>query len=236
MAYRYPRSRKTWRRDGGGGAELGALAGMLWLGWLAAYPGPALTAAGILAGALVLYGIVALALALRRTPEPEPEPVRHSWSQYIQSKAGPMTAREWDFYRLLENWARRQGFRILANCNLYAVMRCDEDGSAPAQLAWHKIKAKQIDFTCVDARGATVWCLELDDHSHDRPGARERDADKDEAFGAAGIPFYRTRDVDRLPAWTAQYERPRWWRAAWDAGKVWLAKRRKSERTGQGND
>ena len=121
-----------------------------------------------------------------------------NWSRWLYAKEHPLTVRERGFYRLLQKWAWERDYDVLANVNLYAVIGCREKFGR-GLTAWRKIMAKQIDFVVVNAAGETVVCVELDDGSHDKPGNRERDADKDAAFKAAGMRLVRTREAGRLP-------------------------------------
>lgn len=65
-------------------------------------------------------------------------------------------------------------------------------GTEKRQSYYNKIQSKHIDFVLCDAQTmAVVAAVELDDKSHQGEKAKERDAVKDKACAAAGLPLLR---------------------------------------------
>ena len=62
----------------------------------------------------------------------------------------------------------------------------------------NRINRMSLDFVICDENSNPVSVIELDDKSHLRAEAIKRDAKKDKALGAAGIPIIRIK-VDAMP-------------------------------------
>ena len=60
------------------------------------------------------------------------------------------------------------------------------------------ISQKSLDFVICDKSSNPLYVIELDDKTHLRESAKIRDAKKDKALGAAGIPIIRIK-VDEMP-------------------------------------
>ena len=126
-------------------------------------------------------------------------PETPEWLRHIRAKRSPLTEREWKALETAEKWAAARGLRVFPNMNLYAVVTVGGD-YAERRPSWRKIQSKQVDFTFVDRDGKTSLCLELDDSSHDNASGAKRDGEKDAIFRHAGIPFVRTRDMEKALA------------------------------------
>lgn len=63
----------------------------------------------------------------------------------------------------------------------------------PGRQGWsNKVRQKHVDFVLCDHQSISpLLVIELDDASHQREAQRKRDADKDKALQAAGLPIRR---------------------------------------------
>ena len=62
----------------------------------------------------------------------------------------------------------------------------------------NRINRMSLDFVICDKSSNPICVIELDDKTHLRESAKTRDAKKDKALGAAGIPISRIK-VDSMP-------------------------------------
>jgi hypothetical protein len=113
-------------------------------------------------------------------------------------RRGPLlTEGELRFYRALLQ-AMPPGLAVFVKVRLLDLV-------AVADRHWARYGAPasgmHLDFVLADACSAEPWlAVELDDRSHRRPEARRRDALKDAALGAAGIPLLRVPAAARYDA------------------------------------
>ncbi len=105
-----------------------------------------------------------------------------------------LTAAELRFYQVLLQ-AVPPGLAVFVKVRLMDLVSVPDD-------AWREHGAPgsgmHVDFVLADASGIVPrLVIELDDRSHARPEARERDAFKDKALEAAGLPLVRVRAARR---------------------------------------
>ena len=115
----------------------------------------------------------------------EPWPYRRK--HYLLSKA------EFSFFRVLQPLAAERGWVVCPKVRLGDLLYVAKGTEKPT--GWrNKIDRKHADFVLCDAETMRpVAVVELDDASHGSERARERDAVKDRAVGAAGLPVVRVR-------------------------------------------
>ena len=70
--------------------------------------------------------------------------------------------------------------------------------SEKSLLWFRKISQMSLDYVICDMSSNPICVIELDDKSHDRESAKTRDAKKDKALAAAGIPITRIK-VAEMP-------------------------------------
>ena len=106
---------------------------------------------------------------------------------YLLSKA------EFSFFRVLQPLAAERGWVVCPKVNLGDLLSVAK-GTENWQSWRNKIDRKHADFVLCEAETMRpVAVVKLDDASHGSEQARERDAVKDRALGAAGLPVVRVR-------------------------------------------
>jgi hypothetical protein len=88
-------------------------------------------------------------------------------------------------------YAVRGRYRIFCKVRLADVIRCPPN--RPDERKWFKrVKGYHVDFVLCDPQSTRpLLVLELDDRSHRSDRAKDRDAFKDAALRAAGVPLFR---------------------------------------------
>lgn len=89
--------------------------------------------------------------------------------------------------------AAENGWVVCPKVNLNDLLYVEKGTEGPT--GWrNKIDRKHADFVLCEAETMQpVMVVELDDKSHGSAEAQRRDADKDRALGAAGLPIVRVR-------------------------------------------
>ncbi|MEM1446337.1 MAG: DUF2726 domain-containing protein [Planctomycetota bacterium] len=133
------------------------------------------------------------------TPADGPWPYRRK--KHLLSKA------ELNFYRVLLPIVTQRGWTVCPKVNLNDLLYLAKgtgsgtSGASGGRMAWlNKINRKHADFVLCDATTMSpLLVIELDDASHHTKAAQARDAAKDRALKAAGLPLLRvpaTRSYD----------------------------------------
>ena len=79
---------------------------------------------------------------------------------------------------------------ICPKVRLGDIVRCPEGTWTPDRGG--PISAKHLDFVLVDDESFEILlAIELDDRSHDEPGAQKRDRFKDKVLAQGGVPLLR---------------------------------------------
>lgn len=105
--------------------------------------------------------------------------------KYLLSRA------EFSFFRVLQSVAAENDWVVCPKVNLNDLLYLAK--GTENRMAWlNKINRKHADFVLCDAQTMQpVMVVELDDKSHQSASAQKRDADKDRALAAAGLPIVR---------------------------------------------
>ena len=113
------------------------------------------------------------------------------------TKKDVMTASELKLYERLVS--AFPDYLVLSQVQL---SRAIEAPPSEKSLKWFRtISQMSLDFVLCDTSSNPVCVIELDDKTHLRAEAIKRDAKKDKALGAAGIPIVRIK-VDAIPTVT----------------------------------
>ena len=110
--------------------------------------------------------------------------------KYLLSRA------EFSFFRVLQGVASEASggeWVVCPKVNLNDLLYLEK--GTENRMAWlNKINRKHADYVLCDAQTMQpVMIVELDDASHQSASAQKRDADKDRACAAAGLPLVRVR-------------------------------------------
>lgn len=110
--------------------------------------------------------------------------------EYLLSRA------EFSFFRVLQGVAGEMSggeWVVCPKVNLNDLLLLEK--GTENRMSWlNKINRKHADFVLCDVQTMRpVMVVELDDASHGSAKARERDAAKDRALAAAGLPIVRVR-------------------------------------------
>lgn len=99
---------------------------------------------------------------------------------------------ERSFFAVLEQ-AVGGHFRLFTKVRVADILRVKNGVSGGArQSAFNAISSKHVDFlACRPDDLSIAFAIELDDASHQREGARQRDEVKDSALATGGVPVFR---------------------------------------------
>jgi hypothetical protein len=149
----------------------------------------------IFGGTLIsIWGIKFFIKLLRNRNGLEPEVVEKEDESFPYVKKNVMSPNELKLYgRLVSAFP---DFLVLSQVQLSRALVSPagrENGK------WNnRINRMSLDFVLCDKNSNPVCAVELDDKTHLRAEAINRDAKKDKALGAAGIPIVRIKD-DAMP-------------------------------------
>lgn len=153
----------------------------------------------IIGGALLfISGLKFLLRILKNKRELESEVFGKEDDAFPYIKKNVMTPSELKLYdRLVSAFP---DYLVLSQVQLSQVIKAP---ASEKSLKWFStISQMSLDFVICDESSSPVCVVELDDKTHLRAEAIKRDAKKDKALGAAGIPITRIK-VEVMPT-TAQ--------------------------------
>lgn len=106
-----------------------------------------------------------------------------------------LTKREQTLYRILKEQTANTNLNIHCKTRLEDLMTVAE--TSPNKFAdWNRIKSKHVDFTITDDESRILFCIELDDNTHDWENTKEKDLFKDRLFKETHIPLFRIKVGD----------------------------------------
>jgi len=114
-------------------------------------------------------------------PQGEDLPYR---SKYILSN------NEYRFYTALKPLMDSKAYLICPKVGLKDIFDVTAKGRDRAKY-WAHISQKHVDFLICDDKLHPLFAIELDDKSHQKADAKERDAFKNALFASAKLPLYR---------------------------------------------
>lgn len=85
-----------------------------------------------------------------------------------------LTWNEWQQYKVLDEWAQKHRFKVLAKVRLADLIHPRSDAHKKKSLFW-KIQAKHVDFVIVSTNMQVKCIVELMDNSHKAQDRQERD-------------------------------------------------------------
>ena len=133
----------------------------------------------------VAVGIVGLLVraAAHVTAPTQPKPV-------YERRPALLSKGEFAFYRVLLS-AIEGSMVVMVKVGLSDLLKVPR-GTAGEQALRNRVSQKHVDFVVCDEAGVRpLVVIELDDRSHRTEKARRRDAVKDAALAAAGLPLLR---------------------------------------------
>ncbi len=110
-----------------------------------------------------------------------------------------MTARELDFFRVLEAVAREK-YYVAPQVHLSVILDQKIRGQS-WEAAFRHINGKSVDCVLCDPRDfRPIYAVELDDSTHARPDRESRDREVERILAGAGIPLVRFANYENLTA------------------------------------
>lgn len=110
-----------------------------------------------------------------------------------------MTARELDFFRVLEAVAREK-YYVAPQVHLSVILDQKIRGQS-WEAAFRHINGKSVDYVLCDPRDfRPIYAVELDDSTHARPDRESRDREVERILAGAGIPLVRFANYENLTA------------------------------------
>lgn len=100
-----------------------------------------------------------------------------------------MTNNEIEFYKVLKEVTEEYHCTIFSQVVLYEILEVNEKNhwSSRYNSLQNKINRKSIDFTICNNIGKILFCIELDDETHNKKKRKDRDNFLDEIFEEAGV-------------------------------------------------
>lgn len=106
-----------------------------------------------------------------------------------------LTRREQTLYRILKEQTENTKLNIHCKTRLEDLMEVAENN--PNKFAdRNRIKSKHVDFTVTDDESRILFCIELDDNTHNGETTKEKDLFKDRLFKETHIPLFRIKVGD----------------------------------------
>lgn len=95
-----------------------------------------------------------------------------------------LTPTELKFYKILKEIADESNLIICPQVSLYEIIKSNDYKS------FNKISRKSIDFVVAEQNLKIVYCIELDDYTHNKQSRIQRDNFVNEIFKQANIKLY----------------------------------------------
>ena len=143
---------------------------------------------------IILRGLKYLLEFLKNKKGLEPELIEDEDESFPYVKKNIMTPTELKLYGKLVS--------AFPNHLIFTQVQLSQAVQAPSpadRFKWNnRINRMSLDFVVCEKSSNPICVIELDDKSHLRDSAKIKDAKKDKALGAAGIPIIRIK-VDEMP-------------------------------------
>ena len=122
----------------------------------------------------------------------QPPVYAYGRKQYLMTKA------ENEFFIVLKEILGAR-YQIFPQVHLTALLDQKKLTGQNWEAAFRHINGKSVDFVvCDQAFARPLIAIELDDHSHDTAGRRNRDAEVERMFRTANLPLLRFRDYKAM--------------------------------------
>ena len=143
-----------------------------------------------------IYAIFGVFIALSIIAQTKKSGNKGNSSYQYTKKDNLLTQNELSFYRELRKAAGN--LTVMSKVRVADIIE-PKKGTSSWQSAFNRISSKHLDFVlCEPAQMKPVLAIELDDASHDKKKAQDRDSVKDSALKSAGFPLLRVRSATGL--------------------------------------
>lgn len=114
-----------------------------------------------------------------------------------KAKSGALTYREKTFYKILKQQCDAKGYTVNFKTRLEDIIESTSYGKQKFSERG-KLRARHIDFAVLDDDLKYIFCIELDDSTHNSKKAQEIDKMKNYIFESTGLPLYRVKIGDNF--------------------------------------
>ncbi len=148
---------------------------------------------------LIFVAVIAAVLWLRRSRDDfEPPETKPASTATINSfEAAPslfVNTSETAFFHVLQN-KLPAGYFLMSKVRLEDIIRV-KSAISDGKIRWHlrnRVKSRHVDFLVINARGQSVFAIELDGKVHNTDKSKNADDLKNGLFKTAKIPFWRVK-------------------------------------------
>ena len=112
-----------------------------------------------------------------------------------KAKSGALTYREKTFYKILKQQCDAKGYTVNFKTRLEDIIESTSYGKQKFSERGH-LRSRHIDFAVLDDDLRYIFCIELDDSTHNSLKVQEIDEMKNYIFESTGLPLYRVKIGD----------------------------------------
>ena len=119
--------------------------------------------------------------------------VKRFSKEYVSAE-NLLTYAERGFYKRLKHQCDNRDLEICCKTRLEDIINAQKClGKNKYQLRRARVKSKHVDFLVLDRDMNIMFAIELDDSSHNKKDAKEKDRLKDCLFESVGIPLHHVK-------------------------------------------
>lgn len=126
----------------------------------------------------------------------------------IVLRDGLFSKREYAFYRVLRRSCGKKGLKVCPKVRLADILDVKTDDLEKNRVWFRTIAQLHVDFLILGKNDRFLFCVELDDSTHDTPEARKKDCFKDRCFDKTAVGLFRCRGIlsdDDMDKWVDEH-------------------------------
>lgn len=111
-------------------------------------------------------------------------------------------------YRVLRRSCGKKGLKVCPKVRLADILDVKTDDLEENRVWFRTIAQLHVDFLILGKNDRFLFCVELDDSTHDTPEARKKDCFKDRCFDKTAVGLFRCRGIlsdDDMDKWVDEH-------------------------------
>lgn len=126
----------------------------------------------------------------------------------IVLRNGLFSKREYAFYRVLRRSCGKKGLKVCPKVRLADILDVKTNDLDENRVWFRTIAQLHVDFLILGKNDRFLFCVELDDSTHDNHEARKKDYFKDRCFDKTAVGLFRCREIlsdDDMDKWVDEH-------------------------------
>lgn len=126
----------------------------------------------------------------------------------IVLRDGLFSKREYAFYRVLRRSCGKKGLKVCPKVRLADILDVKTNDLEENRVWFRTIAQLHVDFLILGKNDRFLFCVELDDSTHDNAEVRKKDFFKDRCFDKTAVGLFRCREIlsdDDMDKWVDEH-------------------------------